>query len=104
VAHRVYEDKDCEDQCGGDGDDFTGPKKPENSRAKPPLTSPSNGYARIQNIHTVSTKTRMARNNVEATETMARAPSHTREDARYSEGRVGVDRSTEPHSTFLFFF
>jgi hypothetical protein len=31
---------------------------------------------------------------VEATETRARAPSHTTEDNRYSEGREGVDRST----------
>jgi hypothetical protein len=54
-------------------------------------------------VHTVSTKTRMASINVEATETRARAPSHTSEDARYIEGRVGVDRSTEPHSTFAFF-
>jgi hypothetical protein len=29
---------------------FTGPKKISDSRAQPPPTSPSNGYARIQNI------------------------------------------------------
>jgi hypothetical protein len=45
----------------------------------------------------------MARISVEATETMARAPSHTSEHARYSQGQVGVDRSTEPLSTFAFF-
>ncbi len=32
-------------------DEFhVGPKKLENSRAQPPPTSPSNGYARVQNI------------------------------------------------------
>jgi hypothetical protein len=29
---------------------FTGPKKLSNSRARPPPTSPHNGYARIRNI------------------------------------------------------
>jgi hypothetical protein len=53
-----------------------------------------NFYPSLIKLHTVSTKTRMARINVEATETRARAPSHTSEDARYSQGRVGVDRST----------
>ncbi len=32
------------------GEYHLGPKKLENSRAQPPPTCPSNGYARIQNI------------------------------------------------------